>query len=225
MNLNNDVSQRVCIDTTTLEWVPSPVAGVMRKMLQRDGGEQAKATSLVRYVAHARFDRHEHDMGEDFFVLEGEFADEHGRYPTGTYVRNPPGSSHAPFTDAGCTIFVKLRHFDALDRTRHVVDTRGEGWLPGPGLGIDVHPLGGFGRERVSLVRCAPRSSLPAESLVGGLELFVLQGELADEGGRYREGCWLRLPEGARHAFSSPDGCLFFSKRGHLGASASPPAP
>jgi anti-sigma factor ChrR (cupin superfamily) len=43
-------------------------------------------------------------------VLEGTFADEHGVYPAGTYLRNPPGSRHHPYSPDGCVIFVKLGH-------------------------------------------------------------------------------------------------------------------
>lgn len=224
MDLNNDASVRVRIDTTTVDWVASPAPGVLRKMLQRQGDEHARATSVVRYAANARFTPHVHDLGEEFFVLEGTFADEHGRYPAGTYVRNPPGSSHAPFTDEGCTIFVKLRHFAAEDRARQVVDTGVGTWLPGPGRGIEVQPLGGFGTERATLVRWAAGSHLPVQERPGGEEIFVLHGAFSDEHGRYSEGCWLRLPECARYTPSSVEGCTFLSKTGHLGPSSRPPS-
>ena len=217
MDLNNDPSLRVCVDTTTLDWVPSPAAGVDRKMIQRQGEEMARATSLVRYEADSRFTPHRHDEGEEFFVLEGTFADQHGHYPPGTYVRNPPGSSHAPFTETGCTIFVKLRHFADEDRTRHVIDTRNGRWLPGPAAGIDVQPLPGFGSERVALVRWARGARLPPQDRPDGEEIFVIDGAFADEQGRYRAECWLRLPKGSRYTPSTVDGCLFLSKTGHLG--------
>lgn len=216
MNLNNDLSLRVCIDTTPLDWVPSPSPGVLRKMLQRQGDEHARATSVVQYAANARFTPHLHDMGEEFLVLDGTFADERGRYPAGTYVRNPPGSSHAPFTDAGCTIFVKLRHFAAADRTHHVVDTRAGAWLPGPAPGTAVQPLGGFGPERATLVKWAAGSHLPMQERPGGEEIFVVDGAFSDEHGHYRARCWLRLPEGARYTPSTVEGCTFLSKTGHF---------
>src|SRR5579859_6313352 len=111
MLINADFSARAVVDTTALPWIPSPMPGVERKMLERDGGEVARATSLVRYAAGSRFERHEHGGGEEFLVLDGIFSDEYGDYPPGTYVRNPPGSHHAPFSRTGCTLFVKLRQF------------------------------------------------------------------------------------------------------------------
>ena len=56
------------------------------------------------------------------------FEDDQGAYPAGTYVRNPPGSRHRPFSTAGCEIFVKLRQFQAGDDARVVIDTDSQTW-------------------------------------------------------------------------------------------------
>src|SRR5215470_12082557 len=118
-----DLTMPASADTSAMPWIPSPSPGVERKPLDRDGGEVARATSVVRYAAGSRFAPHGHQRGEEFLVLEGVFADEHGRYPAGTYVRNPPGSAHAPFSDEGCTILVKLRQMPDAERQTVVVDT------------------------------------------------------------------------------------------------------
>ena len=94
MNINADYSQRVVINHHDLPWTSSPEAGVERRMLERQGDEVAKATSIVRYQAGSKFQMHTHDLGEEILVLEGTFSDEAGDYPAGTYLRNPPGSSH-----------------------------------------------------------------------------------------------------------------------------------
>ena len=101
--VNADFSRRVVIVTDQLPWIPSPQAGVERRMLDRIGGEVARATSVVRYAPASIFPAHDHALGEELLVLDGIFSDEHGDYPTGTYVRNPPGSRHAPRTGPGCT--------------------------------------------------------------------------------------------------------------------------
>jgi anti-sigma factor ChrR (cupin superfamily) len=105
MEIRSDFQQREVVYTPDLPWSPSPLPGVDRRMLDRVGDEVARATSIVRYEPGSRFSAHTHDLGEEFLVLEGIFSDEHGDYPTGTYVRNPPGSSHRPYTVDGCTIF------------------------------------------------------------------------------------------------------------------------
>ena len=84
MELNADFSQRVVVHAARLAWVPSPIAGVERRMLDRIGDEVARATSIVRYAPHSHFSAHTHGGGEEFFVLEGVFQDEHGDFPAGS---------------------------------------------------------------------------------------------------------------------------------------------
>jgi len=96
MNLNSDFGARAAVHAARLDWTPSPIPGVDRRMLDRIGDEVARATSIVRYAPHSRFSPHTHGGGEEFLVLDGVFQDEHGDYPTGTYVRNPPATSHTP---------------------------------------------------------------------------------------------------------------------------------
>src|SRR6266700_976541 len=126
--VNADFSRRVVIATDEMPRIPSPQAGVERRPLDRIGGEVARATSLVRYAPASVFPAHGHALGEEFLVLDGVFSDEHGDYPTGAYVRNPPGSHHSPRTAPGCTIFVKLRQMPPTERKRIVVDTAKLDW-------------------------------------------------------------------------------------------------
>lgn len=120
MRLNADFALPVVIRPGDSPWVASPLAGVERRMLDRIGEELARATSIVRYAPGSHFSAHGHPGGEEFLVLDGVFSDERGDYPAGTYVRNPIGSRHAPFSREGCTIFVKLMQFDAADRAEVV---------------------------------------------------------------------------------------------------------
>lgn len=216
--LHSDLNIRAVSFADESAWAPSPLAGVDRRMLERDGDEVARATSIVRYRPGGHFPRHEHALGEEFLVLKGTFQDEGGEYPQGTYVRNPPGSAHAPSSADGCVLFVKLRQCHPDDRARVVVDTREEEWFPGIVRGIAVLPLHGFGSERVSLVRWAPNTRFPAHDHPGGEEIFVLTGALEDEEGRYAAGSWLRNPPDSQHAPFSLEGCLLYVKIGHLPA-------
>jgi anti-sigma factor ChrR (cupin superfamily) len=195
-------------------------------MLDRDGGEVARATTIVRYAAGARFPTHIHGGGEEFYVLDGVFEDEHGAYPAGTYVRNPPGSRHAPFTDAGCSIFVKLHQFQPGDDARVVIDTREADWLPGAADGVSVLPLHAFESEQTALVRFAPGAAFKTHRHPGGEEILILDGVLEDEFGSYSKGSWLRNAPMSRHAPFSREGCVLLVKVGHLDGIAQPrPAP
>ena len=130
MRLNADFALPVVIHPGDAPWVASPLAGMERQMLDRIGEELARATSIVRYAPGSHFSAHGHPGGEEFLVLDGVFSDERGDYPAGTYVRNPIGSRHAPFSREGCTIFVKLMQFDPADRAEVVIDSRRAEWTP-----------------------------------------------------------------------------------------------
>ncbi len=152
MALNMDLSQRLVIDTQTKEWMDSPAYGVWRKPLERESAETGHASSIVKYDAGTSFSPHPHPLGEEIFVLEGVFSDESGDYPAGSYIRNPPGSSHAPFSKQGCTIFVKLNQFDEKDTAAVHLNTNSSPWLQGYG-GLQVMPLHEFEHEHVALVK------------------------------------------------------------------------
>lgn len=185
-------------------------------MLERDGGEIARATSIVRYAPSSQFSTHTHAFGEEIFVLEGELSDEQGSYAAGTYIKNPPGSSHAPRTASGCTLFVKLRHLDAEDTAHHVVDTRRAPWYQGLVAGLTVMPLAEFGAQHTALVRWAPGTTFSAHRHFGGEEIFVVDGVFEDEHGRYPAGSWIRSPHLSAHQPFSQEGCTILVKTGHL---------
>ena len=218
MLLNTDISRRVVIDTEEMPWMDSPLPGVARRMLERDGEEVARATSIVRYAPGSAFAEHSHGLGEEFLVLEGVFSDEHGDYPAGTYVRNPPGSSHRPHSRGGCTLFVKLRQMDPEESRFVRIDTAGAPWAPGGGQGHLVMPLHDTERETVTLVKLELGTRLPRRHHPAGQEIWVLEGVLEDDEGVYPKGTWLRNPPGSSHAPRSRAGCIFYSKTGHLAA-------
>ncbi len=216
MKRHTDIKLKVAVDTAGVPWTASPVDGIERKMLERDGDELARATSLVRYAPHARFTMHQHDLGEEFLVLDGVFEDEHGQYPAGTYVKNPVGSRHTPFTETGCTLFVKLRYLDPADEDRVVINTETTDWYQGLVPGLTVMPLSTFGTTNTALVRWAPGTYFNPHRHFGGEEIFVVEGVFEDEHGRYPKGYWLRSPHMSAHKPFSVEGCTILVKTGHL---------
>ena len=218
MNLHADLSQPVVLDTGLLPWSASPMAGVERRLLDRCGDEVARATSIVRYAPGSRFPRHSHGGGEEILVLDGTFSDEQGHYPTGSYLRNPVGTAHGPFSREGCTLLVKLHQMHPGDQQRCLVNTRQEAWRPGLVRGLSVLPLHGFGSEQVALVRWAPGTRFQPHGHPGGEEILVLDGIFEDEHGRYPAGSWLRNPPGSSHRPWSDAGCTIWVKTGHLPA-------
>lgn len=219
MELNADFARRAVVHAAELPWTPSPMPGVERRMLDRVGGEVARATSIVRYAPGSAFPAHVHELGEEYLVLEGTFQDEHGDFPAGSYVRNPPGSRHVPASSGGCTILVKLRQFDPDDRTAVHVDTASARWTAVPGApGVEAIGLHADAREDVRLERWAP-GAVRGLDAGGGLELLVLGGALEQGGDALRELGWLRQPAGtdaSAVATAGPDGATVWVKRGHL---------
>jgi anti-sigma factor ChrR (cupin superfamily) len=217
MEINADFRTRAVVHAAASEWVPSPMAGVERRLLDRIGGEVARATSIVRYAPHSHFSRHTHGGGEEFLVLEGVFQDEHGDYPAGWYIRNPPTSAHTPGSEAGCTIFVKLWQFDPADRTALRVDTASLTYSPDPARpGVEVARLFEAPDENVTLERWLAGSEVTLKS-PGGLELLVLEGDFSEGGSRFSDQSWLRLPPGtSTSARVGERGCRVWMKEGHL---------
>ena len=215
MDLNADYSQRVVLNHHDLNWIGSPQSGVERRMLERAGSEVAKATTIVRYLPGSKFEPHTHEFGEEILVLEGVFSDENGEYPAGTYLMNPPGSSHAPRSDSGCLLFVKLRHLGVDQQQREVVDTRTADWYQGMVPGLTVMPLMTQGLGS-TLVRWAPQTYFSPHRHFGGEEIFVVNGVFEDEHGRYPSGSWMRSPHMSTHKPFSEEGCTIFVKTGHL---------
>ncbi len=218
LRYNADFNERVVITPNDYQWIDSPMAGVQRMMLDRIGGEVARATSIVRYQPNSEFSSHTHGGGEEFLVLEGTFADEHQKYPAGTYVRNPIGTSHTPKVGAeGATILVKLHQFSKADSQQKVIDTHNTLWHQGMVSGLKVMPLHEYGGEHVALVKWEPNTRFNPHQHWGGEEIMVLEGTFYDEHGKYPKGSWIRSPHLSQHTpFTKGDGALIFVKTGHL---------
>ena len=214
MDLNADFHKRVVVHSDRLAWQASPMPGVDRRMLDRVGDEVARATTIVRYAPQSAFSRHTHTGGEEFIVLEGVFQDEHGDFPQGTYVRNPPTTAHTPRSDLGCTIFVKLWQFDMSDRTQFHKTMANE--LATPKDGVATALLHRDAREVVTYSQIAAGASLTNID-AGGIEMLVISGSVTESGEDLGQGAWLRLPQPQPlRAVAGPDGAKVWIKTGHL---------
>ncbi|MBO9446146.1 cupin domain-containing protein [Ruegeria sp. R14_0] len=206
MRINADFTKRVAVHFDQNDWIASPAAGVERKMLDRIGDEVARATTIVRFAPGSAFAPHTHDGGEEYLVLDGVFQDETGDFPVGSYVRNPPTSSHTPSAKEGATILVKLHQFDPADRTELRRSINGKGNTQ---LFKDAH-------EEVRVFNLTAGETLELDASEG-LELFVIEGSLQESGEEFTNWDWLRLPPGTRSsATAGASGARVWTKTGHL---------
>ena len=214
--LNADLAKPAIVHSTDQPWTPSQTSGVDRRFLERDGAEVARASTIVRYAPGSAFPAHVHDKGEEYLVLSGVFSDGDGDFRAGSYVRNPPGSKHAPYTHGGCTIFVKLRQFrddDQVTVHQHIDEVDFERT---PVTGVSRATLFTNAHETVTIEIVKPGAVWTDRQTIGGEEIFVIEGQLHYGGHECGPGAWLRVPSGAAPVISSPTGCRLWVKRGHL---------
>lgn len=184
--INADRGLSVFVDPAEMTWQESPSRQVLRKRYYLDGPlEAGRVTSLVRYQPGAAFARHDHPEGEEILVLDGVFSDDSGDWPAGTWLLNPEGYAHAPWSTPGCLLFVKLRQYTGTGRKAICVDALH--WQNGPN---------GQYRE---LDKARRLVRVPAGSplrLAGGCEAFVLEGRLSVMDRPLGQYCWFRAAPG-----------------------------
>jgi len=217
MNVNDDFSKRVVMHADAIEWEDSPMPGVQRRRLDRVQGISDRVTTIVRYAPNSQFSSHVHGGGEEFIVLEGVFEDDYGDWPVGSYIRNPPGSSHTPGSKLGCTILVKLCQFDPGDRTfvhanQHKLGAVAESGRPG----VSASPLFKNQFEDVRFEYWEPGASVAIDA-TGGAEIFVLHGGFTESGDNCVKNSWLRVPVGGvLTPVAGADGATVWIKKQHL---------
>lgn len=215
--LNGDLDRRTHAHSDEIEWTESPGRQVLRKRLHRVGPpESGQVSSLVRYEPGAEFPAHPHPEGEEILVLEGIFSDEHGDWPAGSYLLNPEGFTHSPFSKEGCLLFVKLRQFPGMDR-KHVASDTGEvEWRSNIRPGVHWKKL--YAQEPYSDHMRLERWNRPEDigklNFPQGAELFVLKGSFRDQQEHYRQYSWLRLPPGSALTPDGDEACELYIKEG-----------
>lgn len=217
MKIAADFSKRVVVHSEKLAWVASPMAGVDRRALDRVGDEVARATTIVRYAPGSEFSPHTHTGGEEFVVLEGVFQDEHGDFPAGSYIRNPPESKHKPGSKNGCIIFVKLWQFQPDDRTHVRLQTDLMQSAAHPNFkNVAVTPLYKDTFEEVSLLHFKANADMVINAQ-GGAELLVLEGSLDEQADTLVKNSWLRVPINSTvNVKAGNNGAKVWLKTGHL---------
>ncbi|CAJ1430099.1 unnamed protein product [Effrenium voratum] len=226
IELNSDKSQSCLVNTDTIDWIQTAAGGVRRKMIERLGGEVARATTVVSFEPNASFPSHRHEGGEEFIVLEGDWFDDWATQPSYTYVRNYIGSRHTPrIGPKGCTILVKLCQMSTEqtepDHSQWDISSSNPSWRRSPNgrreLRVYESPF-----EEVHFERWEPHQTGQVEVDGAGEEVFVVEGSFVDELGEHRRWSWCRASAAARGGArrltrrAGPEGCLLYIKSRHL---------
>jgi len=217
MQIHADLTKRAVVHSDDIEWVETRMKGVRRRMLDRNGAESGRATSVVSYAPNSKFAPHVHEGGEEFIVLDGVFQDEHGDYPIGSYVRNPPGTSHTPGSNEGCIIFVKLWQFDDADKNDvRIRYDKMASVKPANREGVSISPLYDDETENVRIEYWDSNTEIEVND-GDGIEVFVLEGSFEESGETFKHRSWLRVPKGVSiKANSGEAGAKVWIKAGHL---------
>ena len=213
--INGNLTEPVAVNTRDMDWSPSPSGSVWRKRVHLVGAPEAgQVTSVVRYDQDSSFPRHDHPGGEEILVLEGVFSDQQGDWPAGSYLLNPEGYQHAPFSNSGCVIFVKLRQYPGKGRAHIAMSTFDGRWDRADSEGCRsqlLYSQAGYA-DTMRVVQWPRGYGDRQITWPHGAEFFLLKGSFRDEHGTHTRGCWLRLPPGAVHTPTIDSGCEFYIK-------------
>lgn len=228
--INANFSVPVIIESNLLDWsitpaisttvLPkmsraTPMSGVRQHCFEHVINKKTRLTSLLKFSAGRSFKKFGHESGEEFLVLSGVFSDAGGDYGAGYYVRNPPGTTHAPYTRHGCIVLFKLGQFQALDNKRVRINTLDSvaRWRAAGEPGVSCMDLHQFSEEQVHLYRIRSECWITFKPSRCGLEIFVCEGYINVKDKCYATGCWLRYPAGSKIKVSSMGGACLYVKQ------------
>ena len=207
---------RAAVLSESLVWHQTSFVGIWFGCFEsNDGVQEHPLTMLTRFDPGGFFPLHGHPGGEEILVLQGHFADETGVHPPGTYMLNPEGFIHHPYSEEGCLTFVKLRQHGGDTRQQVRTNIYETPWQRSPiAAGIEwklLYQQEGF-PERVWVERWQPGTRLPATSETEVKEIFVIEGTWTDDSGTYPVGSWLRYAPYSPYHPASETGCVIYVK-------------
>lgn len=93
VRLRDDWRIRCVVNSNDASWTSSPSPQRQQLLLEHFEGEEAPATSIVRYEPGASFSEPPLALGEEILLPDGSFSDATGDHGPGAYIRNPAWSS------------------------------------------------------------------------------------------------------------------------------------
>ena len=217
-DLNTNLDEILALQTDDMEWEKIPDTPVWRKRLDCiDDAKTGRETSLVRMEPGSVLPAEQLSDRMEILVRNGTYSDEHGEYPAGTYILNPPGFKHTPSSKQGCELYVQKRRGFSANSGRVVIDPNKSKWAPRfTGKMLRLYEDDAV-REEMH-IGLMPAGQVGADhGHPGGEEVLILEGEMKDQYNVYKKGTWLRFPGSFRHETTSKDGCLLYVREGDVG--------
>jgi anti-sigma factor ChrR (cupin superfamily) len=213
--INQDPLIRVSVLYKSLSWYGMHCPGILLGCFESDHEVQHyPVTMLTRFEPGGFIPLHGHPGGEEILVLEGSFIDETGVYSPGTYLLNPEGFIHEPYSNEGCLSFVRLRQHGGKTRQQVKKNIFELPWEAGIIPTIEVKILYeqmGY-PEKVWIERWLPGTMLSNLVETEVKEIFVIEGTWSDELGDYPTCSWVRYSPNCLYSPASKDGCLILVK-------------
>ena len=214
LELNLDFTKKIVIETLIQKWIEFPTEEF--KMIILEGHRETEhITSIISYNPGSINQNFNQIQGEEIFVLSGNYINEFGEHPAGTYLRIPPGSAYQAFSQTGCTLFIKINQFTKGDNQKIIIKTNEQKWLQGHG-NLRVMPLHQFSTEGTALVKWPSNEKFIRHSHFGGEEILVLSGKFQDEHGSYPKLTWIRSNHLSVHHPWVEEETIILVKTGHL---------
>ncbi len=213
--INTNLLTHSAVLPTSVPWCQTEYTGIWFACFESDHEVQDHPlTMLTRFDPGGFFPLHGHPGGEEILVLQGNFMDETGIHPPGTYMLNPEGFIHRPYSDEGCLTFVKLRQHGGKNRQQVRTNIFQTSWQPGiiPQIQVQLlyqqtgHP------EKVWIERWQPGTQVSNVVETEVKEIFLIEGTWSDEFGDYPTGSWLRYSPNSPYNPASDTGCLIYVK-------------
>ena len=203
------------LESEAMPWRATDLPGVERKDLASPGATDRFTTALLRLAPGAHLPRPGAGLGQELFVLAGDYCNAAGELGEGGYVRQPPALASDAWTKTGCELFIKTCPFPIEDVEAVHSASGNDPWLPGQG-NLSVKPLHHFSTEGTALVHWPAGERFLPHQHYGGEEILVLSGTFEDEHGRYPKGTWLRSPHLSAHHPFVVEETVILVKTGHL---------
>ena len=217
MHINYDIDKKIVVHADRANWRRDPSGMMDLLYLDLVDSEKSVATMLMRLRKRALLPVETLNGGKELLVLEGDFQDERGNYPVGSYMRFPPGSRQEPYSDNGGLLFAKTWQFSPRDRAHVNIDAYSQYRLaPRKRPGVQIQHLFGDNREDVRIEHWDANHRIVLNQC-NGLEVFVLSGGFFEPSTVYKKHSWLRLPPNQPlRAIVGDKGARVFIKEGHL---------